>query len=159
LHLGWLETLGVDGGLEGGRALLEFVVEPELDGKFVEIVVEAPARRERNRFLREARDMVASVGGNWNAIESDAEIIAHHLQATVLAPVEPRQNGVAGEEVRPTFEGCRKLDSDFFGLIEDGQSWLDQIRSAPLVIFTTTLSGETLKVHAGAIPVSASRIA
>jgi hypothetical protein len=32
------------------------------------------------------------------------------------------------------------------------------MRSLPLVIFTTTLSGETLKVQAGAMPVRASRI-
>ncbi len=42
--------------------------------------------------------------------------------------------------------------------IAAGQSWLDQIRSLPLVIFTTRLSGETLKVHAGWRPWSARRI-
>ena len=36
--------------------------------------------------------------------------------------------------------------------IERGQSWLDQIRSEPEVIFTTRLSGETSKVQAGWVP-------
>src|SRR4051794_2829064 len=42
--------------------------------------------------------------------------------------------------------------------MESGQSWLDQIRSSPLVIFTTRVSGETLKVQAGWRPWSPSRI-
>ena len=39
-----------------------------------------------------------------------------------------------------------------------GQSWLDQIRSSPEAIFTTRDSEATLKVHAGWVPDSSSRM-
>ncbi len=55
-------------------------------------------------FCADARDRIARVGRNRNAIKCNAEIVARGLKALVLLAMEPRKGGVTREEVGPTFE-------------------------------------------------------
>ncbi len=81
------------------------------------------------------------------------------------SPAAPSQLAgavVVGAAAAPDRRGrrscCGAADHDLGVGIAVGQSWLDQIRSLPEAIFTTSVSGETLNVQAGWMPWSRSTI-
>ena len=67
------------------------------------------------RFLNKARDGIARVGGDGDAIEGNAQIVAHGLQACMVLALKPGKRGVAREEVGPAFEGFGYFDAELFG--------------------------------------------
>jgi hypothetical protein len=61
------------------------------------------------------------------------------------------------QETRTVVGAALRTATDWVG-IALGQSWLDQTRSTPEVTLSTTVCGDTVKVHAGWVPVSRSWI-
>ena len=79
------EPLGIDGGFTGRHTFLQFVVEPNLDGISVEIVVEAPARWQGKSFLDDSRNGSTCVGRDGNSIEGNSKIVSCYLKAFMVS--------------------------------------------------------------------------
>src|SRR5882757_9822360 len=81
------------------------ILQPELEGRCVEVVVQAPTRGIADQFVHEPVQRTLPVAANGNAIESDSQIVAHELYAPMVLSAQPGQGGIARKEIRPTLQG------------------------------------------------------
>src|SRR6516162_5871230 len=114
------EALSINGGLEERRFAFQAIVDPKLYWKGISVVIKTPARGERKYLLSDASVALARVEGDGDTIEGDAKIVAHDLEALVFAAIEPREHGVAGEEIGPAFERGWNLNTELLSLFHDG---------------------------------------
>src|SRR6201987_803696 len=83
------------------------------------MVVEAPARGQRDGFLRDSRDGTASISCDGNSMKGNTKIFACHLQPLMLFTAKPRQCCVAGKEISPSFKSRRNFDAYLLGSLHD----------------------------------------
>src|SRR5712671_862014 len=88
-------------------------------------MIQPPARGISGESLNGAGPATAAVCGNGLAVKSDAEIVAHGLDALMILSSEPRKNSVTREIVHPTRERIRHFNPEVFGAMED---WRTRIR-------------------------------
>src|SRR5277367_1509709 len=111
--------------------LLQLVVKPYFDRELIDIAVQPPASGKRNALLCEARNCAPLICGDGNAVEGDAQIIPRHLQTLVLGSVQPRQAGIAREEIRPCLQRFRDFDAELFCFFEDRRTGIGRKNIGP----------------------------
>src|SRR5438309_11177043 len=79
--------------------ILQLTINPELNRKAVEIVIQTHPGRISREVLNHPGEPSMSSCGNRGSIERDAKVISHGLNSLVIATLEPGENRVTGEKV------------------------------------------------------------
>ena len=98
------------------------ILQPELEGQRVKIVVQTPARGKADHAVHQLIHPILALHADGLAIERHAHVLAHGLHFLVFLALEPRQNGVAREEIHPAFQRLRNLDAQLKRALHDGRA-------------------------------------
>src|SRR4051812_34099436 len=78
------ELLRIDLGFQRRKHRVGLVLEPELDRSGVNTMVQAPAGGQTDRAMHQSGDWMFLLNADWNAIESNPQILTHTLHTLVL---------------------------------------------------------------------------
>ena len=83
-------------------------------------MIQTPACWAADHSVHDTLPDVLSADADRYAVERDPQVFAHGLNFAMGLAFQPRKNGIAREEIRPTFERFRNLDSQLEGPVHDG---------------------------------------
>lgn len=114
--------MGINFRLNGWEELVGFVLEPEFDWCFIDVVPQTPACRQADGLVHETINWMLLLDAYRDAVKSNAKILAHTLDTLMILAFQPGKNRVAREEIRPAFEGFGYLNAEFEGSFHDGRA-------------------------------------